>query len=61
MPTTVIDGIKTNYEVIGDGPPLLMYSPGGFDASLDKWSNLSVYARIKLLDHLPKRIYLYHF
>ena len=55
MPTTVIDEIKTNYEVKGDGPPLLMYSPGGFDASLDKWSNLGVYARIKLLDHLPKR------
>ncbi|MDH3533672.1 MAG: alpha/beta hydrolase [Gammaproteobacteria bacterium] len=53
MPTAVIDGIKTNYEVHGDGPPLLMYSPGGFDASLDKWSNLGVYARIKLLDHLP--------
>ena len=55
MPTAVIDGIKTNYEVHGDGPPLLMYSPGGFDASLDKWSNLGVYARIKLLDHLPKK------
>jgi len=54
MPTATIDGIKTNYEVIGDGPPLLMYSPGGFDATLDKWSTLGVYARIKLLDHLPK-------
>jgi len=29
MPTTIIDGIKTNYEVLGAGPPLLMYSPGG--------------------------------
>jgi hypothetical protein len=46
MPITGIEGIKTNYEVKGDGPPLLMYSPGGFDASLDKWSNLGVYARI---------------
>jgi pimeloyl-ACP methyl ester carboxylesterase len=55
MPTTIIDGIKTNFEVHGDGPPLLMYSPGGFDASLDKWSNLGVYARIKLLDHLPDK------
>lgn len=55
MPTAIIDGIKTNYEVTGDGPPLLMYSPGGFDASLDKWSSLGVYARIKLLDHLPEK------
>lgn len=55
MPTAVIDGIKTNYEVHGEGPPLLMYSPGGFDASLDKWTNLGVYARIRLLEHLPSK------
>lgn len=55
MPTTVIDGIKTRYDVKGDGPPLLMYSPGGFDASLDKWSDLGVYKRISLLDHLPEK------
>lgn len=55
MPTAIIDGIKTNYEVHGDGPPLLMYSPGGFDASLDKWTSLGVYARIKLLEHLPSK------
>jgi len=55
MPTTTIDGIRTHYDVIGDGPPVLMFSPGGFDASLDKWSTLGVYARIKLLDHLPRQ------
>ena len=55
MPVATINGIKTNYEVHGDGPPLLMYSPGGFDASMDKWSDLGVYARIKLLAHLPKK------
>jgi len=55
MPTAIIDGIKTNYEIHGDGPPLLMYSPGGFDASLDKWTTLGVYARIKLLNHLPDK------
>ncbi len=55
MPTAIIDGIETNYEIHGDGPPLLMYSPGGFDASLDKWTTLGVYARIKLLDHLPNK------
>ncbi len=52
MSSTIIDGIETHYEVIGEGPPVLMFSPGGFDATLDKWSTLGVYARIKLLDHL---------
>jgi pimeloyl-ACP methyl ester carboxylesterase len=52
--TAIIDGISTRYEVLGEGPPILMFSPGGFDATLDKWSTQSVYARIKLLDHLPK-------
>jgi pimeloyl-ACP methyl ester carboxylesterase len=52
--TANIDGISTRYEVLGEGPPILMFSPGGFDATLDKWSTQSVYARIKLLDHLPK-------
>ena len=55
MADAVIDGIKTRYEVIGSGPPLLMYSPGGFDATVEKWSTQGVYTRIKLLDHLPKK------
>ena len=54
MATAVIDGIATRYEVIGSGPPLLMYAPGGFDATVEKWSTQGVYAKIKLLDHLPK-------
>jgi pimeloyl-ACP methyl ester carboxylesterase len=54
MPFAVVDGIRTRYEVIGNGPPLLMYSPAGFDATLDKWTTQGVYARIKLLEHLPK-------
>lgn len=54
MPTAVIDGISTNYQVVGDGPPLLMFSPGGFDATMEKWSSLGVYARVKPLEHLSK-------
>jgi len=53
--TAVIDGITTRYEVIGRGAPLLMFSPGGFDATLEKWSTLGVYARIKVLDHLSRK------
>jgi pimeloyl-ACP methyl ester carboxylesterase len=55
MPTAEIDGISTRYEVVGSGPPLLMFSPGGFDATLEKWSTLGVYARVKPMEHLPKK------
>ena len=55
MPTAVIDGIATRYEVVGSGPPLLMYAPGGFDATVEKWTTLGVYARIKPLDYLPRK------
>src|SRR5581483_2874001 len=55
MPIASIDGIATRYEVIGSGPPVLMYAPAGFDATIEKWSTQGVYAKIKLLEHLPKR------
>ena len=55
MASAVVDGITTRYGVLGSGLPLLMFSPGGFDATIDKWRTQSIYARIKLLDHLPKK------
>ena len=55
MPSAIIDGIATRYEVTGSGPPLLMYAPAGFDATLDKWATQGVYAKIKLLNHLPQK------
>lgn len=54
MASAVIDGIETRYEVLGSGPALLMFSPGGFDATIDKWRTQGIYARIKPLDHLPR-------
>ena len=54
MPFATIDGINTRYEVVGEGPPLLMFSPGGFDATLEKWSSLGVYAKTRPLEHLAK-------
>tara|TARA_Y100001934_G_C12382541_1_gene793313 strand:- start:4008 stop:4793 length:786 start_codon:yes stop_codon:yes gene_type:complete len=30
-----------------------MYAPGGFNARLEQWTNLGIYKRIKLLEHLP--------
>ena len=55
MATAVIDGITTRYEVVGSGPPLLMYSPAGFDATLEKWTTQGVYATTRLLDHLSRQ------
>ena len=55
MPNLEIDEISTHYEVMGNGPAILMYAPGGFDARLKQWSQLGVYKRIKLLDHFPKK------
>ena len=55
MATAIIDGIATRYEVMGSGPPLLMYAPGGFNAVIETWSTQSVYAKVKFLDHLPKK------
>jgi pimeloyl-ACP methyl ester carboxylesterase len=55
LATAVIDGITTRYEVAGSGAPLLMFSPGGFDATLEKWTTLGVYARIKAVDHLSRK------
>jgi len=55
VPSAVLDGISTRYDVLGEGPPLLMYAPGGFDATIEKWSTQGVYARIQLLKHLPKK------
>lgn len=55
MAEVVLDGIRTHYEIVGEGPPLLMYAPGGFDATIEKWRAQGVYARIRLLEHLPKK------
>jgi pimeloyl-ACP methyl ester carboxylesterase len=55
MPTAIVDGITTRYEVAGDGPPLLMFSPGGFDSTLESWGTVGVYKRLSLMDHLTQR------
>jgi pimeloyl-ACP methyl ester carboxylesterase len=54
MPTAVIDGIATRYEVTGEGPPLLMFSPGGFNAALANWTSFGLYARLGLVEQLTR-------
>jgi pimeloyl-ACP methyl ester carboxylesterase len=53
MPAATVDGIVTRYELVGSGPALLMFSPGGFGAELRNWTEFGVYRRLRLLDHLP--------
>lgn len=55
MPTAVIDGIATAYDVVGTGPPLLMCAPGGFDAARTKWRTLEIYRETRILDRLARR------
>jgi pimeloyl-ACP methyl ester carboxylesterase len=55
MPFATLDGIATRYELIGSGPPLLMFAPGGFDATLEKWSTLGVYAKTRMFEALTQR------
>lgn len=54
MATTITDGISTQYDILGYGPPLLMYAPGGFDATMEKWSTQGVYATLRPLQHLTR-------
>lgn len=55
MPIASIDGIATHYEVLGSGPPLLMFSPGGFDASIEAWRSRGAYEKTKPLQHLSRQ------
>jgi pimeloyl-ACP methyl ester carboxylesterase len=55
MPTAVCDGISTRYEVSGSGPPLLLFSPGGFNATVENWTSFGVYSRLNLLEHLERK------
>jgi pimeloyl-ACP methyl ester carboxylesterase len=55
MPTARCDGILTRYEVAGSGPPLLMFSPGGFNATIENWTSFGIYRRLNLVQHLSAR------
>ncbi len=52
MTTAMIDGIEVSYTVRGAGPPLLMLAPGGFDATMEKWSTAGVWKGMQPLDTL---------
>jgi pimeloyl-ACP methyl ester carboxylesterase len=48
------DGIETYYEVAGFGPPLLLFSPGGFNATVENWRSFGIYERLGLLEALSE-------
>ncbi len=52
MPTAIIDGIQVCYETKGSGSPLLMFAPGGFDATIEKWRTASAWTGIDALEAL---------
>lgn len=54
MATALCDGIETRYELSGDGPPLLLFSPGGFNARLENWWTFGIYQRLGLVERLRR-------
>lgn len=55
MPIASLDGIATRYEILGSGPALLMFSPGGFDATIEAWTSRGAYAQTRPLEHLSRK------
>ncbi|HET9075308.1 MAG TPA: alpha/beta hydrolase [Acidimicrobiales bacterium] len=55
MPVADIDGIPTSFDVVGAGPPLLMLSPGGFNATMENWSSFGRYRELQMVKHLSAR------
>jgi pimeloyl-ACP methyl ester carboxylesterase len=52
MPVTTIDGLEVYYETHGSGSPILMFAPGGFDATVEKWRAASAWTGINALEAL---------
>ncbi|HEX2932302.1 MAG TPA: alpha/beta hydrolase [Candidatus Binatia bacterium] len=52
MPVADIDGIETFYETYGSGTPILLFAPGGFDATIDKWRGASAWTGIDAIKTL---------
>lgn len=52
MVTAKIDGIDICYETFGSGSPLLMFAPGGFDATMEKWRVASAWTGMDAVQKL---------
>jgi pimeloyl-ACP methyl ester carboxylesterase len=58
MSIATIDGLEVRYETFGSGAPLLMFAPGGFDATIEKWRTASAWTGIDALDALGSQLTL---
>lgn len=54
MPAALIDGLEVYYETRGSGAPLLMFAPGGFDATIEKWLEASAWRGTNALEVLAR-------
>jgi pimeloyl-ACP methyl ester carboxylesterase len=52
VPIVEFAGIRTRYETVGCGPALLMFSPGGFDSSLENWTSFGRYRELGFVEAL---------
>ncbi|MBI2242673.1 MAG: alpha/beta hydrolase [Nocardioides sp.] len=55
MPIVDLDDIKTRYETLGEGPAVLMFSPGGFDSSLENWTSFGRYRELGFIGALSQQ------
>ncbi|MGH7827064.1 MAG: alpha/beta fold hydrolase [Candidatus Binatia bacterium] len=54
MALATIDGLEVHYEIYGSGSPIMMFAPGGFDATMDKWRVASAWTGMNALEALAK-------
>jgi len=52
MPVATVHGLKVNYVVKGEGTPLIMLAPGGFDSTIDSWEKRGVWQSLRPLESL---------
>jgi len=58
MPLAMVEDLEVYYETRGSGAPLLMLAPGGFDATIDKWSAANAWKEIDALEKLSSEFRL---
>jgi pimeloyl-ACP methyl ester carboxylesterase len=54
MPVEIVDGLEINYQISGSGTPILLFAPGGFDATIDKWHDASAWKEMDAIAALAK-------
>jgi pimeloyl-ACP methyl ester carboxylesterase len=53
-----VDGLRLHYRVSGQGTPMLMVAPGGFDSTIDRWAIAGVWKAMRPLDTLAGELEL---